>query len=921
MSDFVHEFRLPDIDGPRERGQFAAALDALAKSELPAALAKHVLGGRNLVLEWFRSANFPDLSDPHTQSKRIAWEAMFDKVRDTDTKKAMQSMWDTLTAISQFAAPAKVDQPSNHDQVLQLLWSAISRWSAMWNLPNDSVCSLATLKPGSDKTRPPAFANSPKLFDTFQSLATSGDRDRPGFGWGHPALLMLGELFRWILADRDKEPDFPRDGEPVSTYVLLADKTESNPRGVIAKLTIERVPSGNGSVYPDPRYHSLLRTDAHWFPAIQTACEAVRRACPNNHVLNEFDFRWRLELRSDHALDWFSPLNGNSATAAFAIALRAAVMKEPIDEHCAVSATLKLGEQFGDSNHLQYTPTELGSVGSLSHKVLGPFRLLHVFELFVATSQKDDGRPEILPDNFQTPDVATFDQLFERMTTFGRMTRDYREAIKQRAAEILERQCSLKWKDSEGQARQMGGYVDPRLKWSFHAQRHEEASGKKDQEVALDKSKCEHELSEQAVRMVLQGSLPDLRFSAETEDKVSSSPDHPGQRYRRAWIYADSGFGKSLLLVRAEQRIADSPDLVPIRIGGPGLVVARLDSLSMFNQLLSKIGDPFLALATELHQGQGFFPLSPQPTDFTEEKNKQAKKAHLTTIAEWLQRLLRAGRLVLLLDALDQTEDNKAVIEVRNLVNTAVVAGNNVLLTGREESQATRPLMLNGEGAGKSQNGVEMTWLTLELEPFNEQQQNLVLEDFAEQVRKKAPAELLKVPLLLLMLRKLAAEGKLQPIRNRAELFKTVVADLIKQGRTSQEGLPKDQQFAYEEVVIRKLRELAAAQIQECGTPNIQDLSATTFDAVRAYLSKELWWGNEKDAQSVFETLAQVDLTTLGSLLEGFGKPGRTGLSWRMRSFLEYFTALAITDPKLETDKREWIDDLIAQHAPQTTSV
>ena len=152
---------------------------------------------------------------------------------------------------------------------------------------------------------------------------------------------------------------------------------------------------------------------------------------------------------------------------------------------------------------------------------------------------------------------------------------------------------------------------------------------------------------------------------------------------------------------------------------------------------------------------------------------------------------------------------------------------------------------------------------------------------------------------------------------SHAELFEKAVEDLIKQGLTSQNDLPEGKRLADDKDVIRKLRELAAAQIQECGSPNLQDLSADQFDAVRTYLKAHCWG---ESAQSVFETLAQVDLTTLGSLLEGFGKPDRTGLSWRMRSFLEYFTALALTNPKLESPEGDWIDDLFAQQRLKTMS-
>jgi hypothetical protein len=97
------------------------------------------------------------------------------------------------------------------------------------------------------------------------------------------------------------------------TALLIGDKKGS---GFTAELTIERLPNGNGSIYPSPQEHAFLTLDEDFEGAIANAVSFVRE---QGFSFDAIDIRWRLERHDGLPLPY--PLGGPSIGGAFAMGL------------------------------------------------------------------------------------------------------------------------------------------------------------------------------------------------------------------------------------------------------------------------------------------------------------------------------------------------------------------------------------------------------------------------------------------------------------------------------------------------------------------------------------------------------------------------------------------------------------------------
>ena len=362
----------------------------------------------------------------------------------------------------------------------------------------------------------------------------------------------------------------------------------------------------------------------------------------------------------------------------------------------------------------------------------------------------------------------------------------------------------------------------------------------------------------------------------------------PTRKAARAWLRADSGMGKSTLLVHAEQKIArddDEPKRLPLRLGAGPLPGGKLRL-----PLLSEFAWTNETETVLRHLDQRV--LSPILPDVDAAERFQ-----------WFRRLVAEGRVVFLLDALDQT--TRELEGLGTFFSTADLARCPVLLTGRPESQQTQPDVFR-----------TADWQTFHVNPFDEERQRKFLgPEVAKQLLKepdrREPYEiyeavfvrgesqivqadqwqpLLGVPLLLRLLKQLAVAGHLAGVTTRESIYDRALTDLIHKGRRTLDDSETRGELS-SDPEVRRLLELVA-----------WDMALTNVAEGRvegeAYADIKVRYGDQLKA------LVQVDVTTLTWVID------EPGLAWRHRSYGEYFAGVRLA--KLPDDERR---NAIQQHA------
>ena len=235
------------------------------------------------------------------------------------------------------------------------------------------------------------------------------------------------------------------------------------------------------------------------------------------------------------------------------------------------------------------------------------------------------------------------------------------------------------------------------------------------------------------------------------------------QERNRVRIFSQSGTGKTTLLHCCEQQIAAT---------GDGRVPVRVTALSNYDWK----GDvPEILVNRVLHK---FL-----PADSTAAER-----------IEWLRELIRDHRVVFLLDAIDQTDDQLAGLS--QFLQSADVCRCPVILTGRPEVEQTRASVFH-----------DGNWETYRVEPFDEQRIREYLGDLSDELlpvedeewkdrpsyeRKQQWSDLLKVPLLLNLIRRLATADKkqlthttLSGLHNRHAIYREAVRHMVQHGWSS----------------------------------------------------------------------------------------------------------------------------------------
>lgn len=557
------------------------------------------------------------------------------------------------------------------------------------------------------------FPNWGALFDEL-AASLVGKHAVPADGWS-TGLCFVGETVAWLLG----AADVPSSRFARASVLLVGSLDTANPRdGHLAELVVEAFPGGSGRVTPHPLYAGYLATDERFSGSLALAARELLRHAPGCQL----DFRWTIRVhdpRDEARLSLPMNLSDASAGAAIYCALRAALEGDRLDGRSVVTAALR---DTGYDARKRPRPVGLTPISGLLEKVtalreelhLTPgqrrdsFRNERVDRILVAPDQPWDGG-QIPAAGVETPlhewkvqiaPVNDLEQIYQSLTEYGRKALAVKRALASQATELLQGTCDR--------------YIPPRLS---RRPTDEEAHKLREQQ-ALNPETSQHERES-----------PRVPLSDTERNAVLMARSLPLQstKWFRGLILADSGFGKSSLLLDVERTIAaDETDLrIPIRLGaGPRSLVRDLesDNFDSFPPASEFDWSSFDALLSQL-----LLHLNPQLPD----------SAQLTV--EDLRRIIARGDACFLIDAIDQTEQdfrlNTFFAEIKDCA---------VLTTGRPEIRDYREKVVDST-----------PWCVLKLEPFGEQD---VVEycpgGFGAALwRKKEWRDLITVPLLLKQLR------------------------------------------------------------------------------------------------------------------------------------------------------------------------
>lgn len=679
--------------------------------------------------------------------------------------------------------------------------------------------------------------------------------------WDDPALLLVGDTLAYHL----NMGQLPSVGETVETWVLLTSplvvergsNKQSYPDGLLAKLIIEKVPGGGGLLYPDCRFGGYLPLDADFQQGLRNVMQVIRRRPEWITQLGPtFDFRWRLVPLSPgegYQLPvQLGEIGGRSAEAAFACAIRAALMNERLDPSVATTACF---EEPG-AKHERLAP-----VKGIDSKLLGirQERNDSLLSLNLRSKLVDrvilcgDAQPEevrIHEYRIGIEYAPTFDDAYRQLSDHCRLTDQYRTAVLWSTRQWFQKECFGS-----------GDKTDP-----TGAYRLNDFQLRATNPAADEKS------------VPFDGERLGQLIRGDVRDALSLD----GRPAWRANIVADSGMGKTSLLVYiAHQTASEHGVRIPIRV----------EQLSTFLSVPKR--DSFLdAAVAEVHS---------LLTDYQQHVSPESKVPTRESLISWLDVATSRAEVVWLLDALDQMSEHQS--HLKRFADEFDECA--VLLTMRQEALSSSPLRDRGQtldlqpfttDTAKAYLGEKYADLFFE---------RLPISDLGE----PEDGHVLTIPLLLHLLRQLAIDLNLDPaatqidhsaFRNRYRIYDLA---LIHEGGLVDKGcrslaLRKDLDAAKldnKRRAIKCLREMAlrqmrAGHVDTRVTGRLYEDLATHLDSL------------SNDAEDAFK---QINVVTQ---LPAFDQHPLGGLKWRHRSFLEFFAGCQLAELPLEELKRQ-IDD------------
>ncbi|MFM8724757.1 MAG: hypothetical protein ACKON9_06500, partial [Planctomycetaceae bacterium] len=332
-------------------------------------------------------------------------------------------------------------------------------------------------------------------------------------------------------------------------------------------------------------------------------------------------------------------------------------------------------------------------------------------------NRADDGTVWINPhrNRLRLLGLADLDTFYQYASKEARMTQTVKLALRKRAELLLETTCS------------------PYVRSSLSERRPGDPLKKEPPEVPVP-------LNKQQVRAVLRGRLKEPR---------------------RLRLLAESGLGKSTLLIKAEHLIASAPDArIPLRLGaGPKMSVRDDNNRWVRLPLLSDF--------------QWDKPLRELLDDFAEQLlgDLLPDDEPAASRSAWLQQAVQRGEVVFLLDSLDQTN---GVVRLSKFLQSDGVRKCSVLLSARPETTRT-----------KKQSYDQIPWRTIWVDPFDDKRIRKFWKDtplLQKLLESDDWAPLRQVPVLLQQMKKLALAGKLENLPNREAVYHRTLEMLLQHG-------------------------------------------------------------------------------------------------------------------------------------------
>jgi formylglycine-generating enzyme required for sulfatase activity len=814
---------------------------------------EHLFTGDCLILEAGNDAVREKLAGTASESLLAVFQ-QFDEVADK-----LSPHWTVLRRCPQVLARSRLIQALLGDlspeQLKKELREVLDASTTVWPHPG-CVADPRVVSHTAASIRPSWLAtpNFPQGFE--QTLRELGQE----VGVDHPAWHSLAESIAYLYRP-SRQFDFAWSAE---TWILLAESpapARGTPtsgdwrpaRGIVAKLRVERVEHGCGVVYPHPARAGNLRFDEKFAASIQHALRAVIALDGVGQVAAS-DYRWFIEIVGRHAAEYHHiPLSGPSGGLAFAVALRAAVLNEDLDSHVACTA--------------QFVPETLGlsEVGSVLRKAAAQdLTDRQVTELLVAHGQEVEavGRIDspVTPTGWSlslTP-IEDLRSAYEKMAKFPRITRAVKSYLQGRSRRLLSFLCHP--------------YQRP--------------------VICRKKERLDREIKS-------EDDLFERLNDAELQSLFAGQP-----LAKRMQLFADSGFGKSTLLVELEGTIAGSNGpRVPIRVGAgfadipPGadepLHLPLLDD-ELFRGSRQQVVE-------NLIQRLDWF------ADTDMDATSRDPQTHEEDLYAWLLRKVEYGEVVFLLDAADQTsEQPKGVAALLKACRNCAA-----IVSGRPETKST-----------KDQLWGEEAWQTLYARGFVQDEWRRYFmagapsdadpEERANEIWENEDWQpLVRPPLLAEQVKKLDREGRLNDSMSRFDLYTISLEELVAKGldalNATRETRHREEDWTAGDVMESILAPLAWRMLQVELASSADEtfrgqVVGTAYDQLKASRREQL-------DPVTFQMLWQIGITIRMAILDQDGKsqsensprgkkrltdkePG--GLSWRHLSFFEYFVGRAI---------------------------
>jgi formylglycine-generating enzyme required for sulfatase activity len=711
-------------------------------------------------------------------------------------------------------------------------------------------------KTGLAKPLEPSFvaeiAAQQRLGDLLRKFA--GDNQ---IGWTHPGLQMAGGMLASLINGRHAAPELT-----VETVVFFANDSPDDPSGVLARLRIGRMKGGCGLLIPDAMSMGYTLMDKSFAIGLQNALHAARGYVLErgwNDGRSDYDWRWSLELLHANTTLPKSlkksaqiPISGRSAEVAFACAMIAAAKgnpdnsgdnpdngsgHDPLDPHVGITAMFDLAASPGKENRFDGLP--IVRVESVDAKtLLGPMKRMRVDAILVGHDQPELSLPK--DTRYTFPKVSTLAKAYEAMVRFPRITRKVNREIARQANALLQKECTP--------------LICPRIAWEPR-----EPTDKQPLEKAPERIL----LNDKQFRQLVSGRSPQVDNNA------------PSNRF---WVCAESGLGKSVFILYCQRSIAKRDQgLVPIRLGRTAGNDFGLSAIPSWQELSP---EKIVALPEVTVFLDAAFPKdSPQKLSADER-------------LRWFKWLWEHGRVVFLLDALDQTD--RDMQDLGHFLQSGQTRECVAIMTGRPESLTNQAKAFRGN----------IPWINLRLMPFDRERQAKYLgSELAEALippeekvdyeisrdpdalRRHHWKELLEVPLLLKLLKDLASrsQGRLDNINSKYDIYNLSVKHLIEQ---ASEKIEDPEQRSKIEGNERELLE----QIAWFMIGNSESSNQLVGDGLAKLKRRFKDQGN--DAQ-LLDLIARINVATLWQIMErsasGLQQKTIKALAFRHRSFMEYF--------------------------------